>query len=226
MINVLLNYYNFDGDWAYQTLSKYINSKSRVLVLPLAFRDSQAWGKASWRKLYANGGEKYDAITNPFMRYGIQPKDIQWINYFDTTTDMARKAIKQADVILLTGGLPEKILERLDKLQITDSIVGFNGVLLGVSAGAMVQLDNYHITPDDDYPQYIAKNRGLSIVGGFDIEVHYEHTVTQIKCAKQAVVDNGVDVIAMYHEGGIVLDNCQNFITIGQTLTYSGNKNK
>ena len=37
MVNVLLNYYNFDGEWAREKLTPYVRGK--VLIIPLAFRE-------------------------------------------------------------------------------------------------------------------------------------------------------------------------------------------
>lgn len=221
MVNVLLNYYNFGEPWAYSTLSKYINAQSRVTVVPLAFRDSQAWDLQSWMSLYCTHGEKYANIVRPFEQYGINAQSIKWLNYFADDTNSAKQKIAQSDIVLLCGGLPEKILERLAKLNITNDIINYKGVLIGVSAGAMVQLDNYHITPDDDYPNYIATNKGLAMLNNFDVEVHYTQSDIQQQCIKRALADNGKDIIAMWHEGGIVVDNNNNvFTTFGKTQKF------
>ena len=42
MINVLLNYYNFDGEWAYNHLERFVRNK-RPLIIPLAYREGQVW---------------------------------------------------------------------------------------------------------------------------------------------------------------------------------------
>ena len=53
-----------------------------------------------------------------------------------------------------------------------------NALIIGASAGALIQIDHYHITPDDDYPIY-QYQRGLGLVNGFEVEVHYCHSQIQ-----------------------------------------------
>ena len=75
MTNILLNYYNFDGEWTVGKLEKYFRNK-KVLILPLAFRDSQAWDNESFLSVYGKGGEKYDSILRPFLSYGLTEEDV------------------------------------------------------------------------------------------------------------------------------------------------------
>ena len=56
--NILLNYYNFDGEWAKPYLEKLLKNKPHVLILPLAYREKDVYDAASWAKLYGCGGEK------------------------------------------------------------------------------------------------------------------------------------------------------------------------
>ncbi len=55
---------------------------------------------------------------------------------------------------------------------------------IGSSAGAMIQIAKYHITPDEDYNTF-TYNKGLNLIKDFDIEVHYEGTEVQNKYIKR-----------------------------------------
>ena len=204
MTNILLNYYNFDGDWTQGKLAKYFQNK-KVLVVPLAFRESQAWDDASWQAIYGKGGEKYDNILRPFLNYGLKEKDVKWLNYFDRNADFAQM-VKDAETLFFCGGMPEKAIARIADLGITDLIKNFDGVVAGASAGAMLQLDKYHITPDEDYDSYqICK--GLGLVAGFDLEVHYLATDLQNRCTKKATQDLACPVYQIWHEGGLLCED-------------------
>ena len=135
MVNVLLNYYNFDGAWARPHLEKYVAGK-KVLILPLAFRESQAWDNDSFLAIYGKGGEKYPAITRPFLEYGLKEDELDWLNPYDATNKIEQ--IKRADLLFFTGGMPEKAIKRMEELGITDAVKAFNGVVMGASAGAML----------------------------------------------------------------------------------------
>ena len=200
-VNVLLNYYNFDGDWAYPHLEKYVKGR-KVLILPLAYREYQAWDNESFLSVYGKGGEKYDSIVRPFVNYGIAEKDIDWLNPYDGQDHVEQ--IENADLLFFTGGMPEKAIKRMVELGIVEAVKSFTGVIMGASAGAMLQLETYHITPDDDYSEYGIWH-GLGLVSGLDLEVHYLATPLQRQCTRRAEKETGLPVYQMWHEGGLLI---------------------
>lgn len=202
MVNILLNYYNFDGAWARPYLEKHIIGK-RVLIIPLAYRESQAWDNASWQAIYGRGGEKYANILAPFLSYGYKEEEIGWLNYYDGSDHTAQ--IQNATLLFFTGGMPEKAIRRMDELGITNAVKNFSGVVMGASAGAMLQLETYHVTPDDDYDCYHIQH-GLGLVKGIDLEVHFLATDLQNECTRRAVTELDLPVYQMWHEGGLIVD--------------------
>ena len=202
MTNILLNYYNFDGAWARPYLEKYVLGK-KVLIIPLAYRESQAWDNASWQAIYGKEGEKYLNILAPFFAYGYKESEIDWLNYYDNRDHVEQ--IQNATLLFFTGGMPEKAIRRMDELDITNAVKSFGGVVMGASAGAMLQLETYHVTPDDDYERYHIQH-GLGLVKGLDLEVHYLATDLQNECTNRAVAELGLPVYQMWHEGGLIID--------------------
>ena len=223
MVNVLLNYYNFDGDWAYPQLEKYIKG-AKVLILPLAYRDFQAWDNDSFLNIYGKGGEKYPAITRPFLAYGLKETDLDWLNPYEGDGEKRRKKhleqIKNADLLFFTGGMPEKAIKRLDELGLTAAVKDFKGVVMGASAGAMLQLDKYHITPDDDYSEYGIWH-GLGLVKGIDLEVHYLATPIQQQCSARATKELALPVYQMWHEGGLLVEDGKITLLGNVNLNYA-----
>lgn len=215
MANILLNYYNFDGDWAKDHVAPYITGK-KILILPLAFREIQAWDYDSWQTIYGKNGEKYQNILRPFLPFGLKEADIAWLNCFDTTQNHL-EMIANADVLFFTGGMPEKAIAWMEKLGLTDAVKNFQGAVMGASAGAMLQLEKYHITPDDDYDTY-GLWHGLGLVKGLDLEVHYLATDLQDDCTKRAIADLKLPIYQMWHEGGLIVD--------GEKVQILGNVNK
>jgi len=217
MVNVLLNYYNFDEQWAYAHLKPLLTGK-RIAILPLSFRDTQAWDDDSWQALFGINGDKYQTIVRPFLAYGITTKDICWINYFVDTTQTALQKLSNSDVLFFTGGLPEKTTQRLTEMGLLDAVQQFDGVVMGASAGAMFQLDTYHVTPDDDYPAFFV-DKGIGLVHGVDLEVHFEATPIQLECTQRAKGILGKPVYAMWHQGGLVVEG-QKVVILGNVDVY------
>ena len=203
MTNVLLNYYNFDGSWARPHLEKLLKNRPHVLILPLAYRESQAWDQDSFLSVYGKGGEKYDNILNPFLAYGYTEDEIEWLNPYDGSNYIEQ--VQNADLLFFTGGMPEKAIARMAELGITNVVKSFRGTVMGASAGAMLQLETYHITPDEDYDSYGIWH-GLGLVRGIDLEVHYLATDLQQGCTARAAKELGLPVYQMWHEGGLLIE--------------------
>ena len=121
---------------------------------------------------------------------------------FDDEQDRLQM-VSNADVLFFTGGLPEKAIRRLAQLGLTDAVKKHNFVM-GASAGAMLQLKDYHVTPDDDYPNF-GYWLGLGLVSGFDLEVHYLATDVQKQCTLQACEYYKMPIYQMWHEGGLLV---------------------
>jgi peptidase E len=207
MINILLSLYNFDEDWCFKKLRKFIKKEHKVLIIPFSFHDERIQSNNEWQDAYnPYTGNYYKDITIPFLNYGIKEENIKWINYFSDTTESAIWKIKNSDIIFLTGGLPDKTIERLEKFKIVEQIENYNGVLIGSSAGAMVQIAEYHITPDKDYRRF-SYNTGLNIIKDFGIEVHYKDLDIQNKYIEKAINEKSKKVYAIKDKGGIIINN-------------------
>lgn len=81
------------------------------------------------------------------------------------------------------------------------------GIIMGYSAGAVIQLSEYHLSPDKDYPQF-NYYEGLSYLSGFYLEVHYEGTETQNDAIRRVLKERGKTVYATaFKKGALLVDN-------------------
>lgn len=77
---------------------------------------------------------------------------------------------------------------------------------MGYSAGALVQLREYHISPDQDYPEFVYYD-GLPILKDFYLEVHYENTHVQNQAIRRVLKERGKLVYATVTDrSAIVID--------------------
>lgn len=219
MINMLFSEYNFHESWAKDIVGKYIDSSDRILIIPFSFNEKIS-SDDKWQKSYSkSNGKYYESIVIPFKNYGIKEGNINWINYFRDRKEDAKVKIRNSDIIFLTGGLPDKMMSRLVEFNLIEDIESFRGIIIGSSAGAMVQVSEYHITPDADYEAF-SYNSGLNIINNFDIEVHYEGTELENKYIKKVLEEKKDKIYAITNSGGIVVDN-GNIILLGNTITFS-----
>ena len=81
-------------------------------------------------------------------------------------------------IFYFTGGYPDKMMAKFQKYDLVHELENFNGIMIGTSAGAMVQIRGTILLKTlimRRYSYYI----GLNIIKDFDIEVHFENTELQ-----------------------------------------------
>lgn len=204
MTNILLNISNFDEPWAYDTMVQYLKPETKVCILPLSYFEGWITDAMEWEEKYGKGQEYYEELVRPFRSFGIKDKNISWVNYYQDDEDSAKRKIRNADVLFFTGGYPDWMMQRLFDLGIQDEIREYEGVVMGTSAGALIQLDHFHLAPDGDYEfQY---QDGLGLLEGFDIDVHYEDDIKHIEAVIRSIEDTGRNVICYPNQGGVLLE--------------------
>lgn len=206
MINILGNVYTIHDQWCFDAFRPYIRPTDKVALVLLAYREDRLPDATAWDALYgAPNGIYYQGIVESFAAYGVPPEQLTAINFFDDTPKTAREKIESADILYFPGGLPDKMLERIETLDLADAIRRHQGLVMGYSAGAILQLDEYHLTPDKDYPEYCYK-KGLGLLSDFEVEVHYEAAPQQKAAICRYLSERGRPVYAMGNAGALIVE--------------------
>lgn len=206
IINILHNRYTIDDSWCFSKFKEYIKPEQRVVVIAFSFKDEKIKSLIDWNSLYnKKDGIYYLGIVNAFKSYGIKEENINFINYFADSIMDAKEKVKQADILYFLGGLPDRMYDRVLEFDLVEDIKKHKGIVMGYSAGAMIQLSEYHISPDDDYPIFTYKN-GLGLISDFGIEVHYESTDIQKECIKRYIREKKRPVYAIGDSGALIVD--------------------
>ncbi len=220
MVNVLLESYDLTAPFLAPKLHKYLKPGSRVAIVAFSFLPSQAANLSQWEELYgAEKGMFYHWLVDPFREFGIAQENITFVNYFSDTKQSAAEKIKNADILYFTGGLPDAMMDRLAEFELLDVLGEFDGLVLGCSAGAMIQLEDYHITPDWDYPEF-GYYKGLPWLNDFCVEVHYEETQLQKDCIQRVLREFGKPVYAIHHDKGALIVEKGIITRLGETELF------
>ena len=208
MINILLEGFDIDAPWLYEKLKNYIKPNHSVAIVAFSFRDNRVKSLSDWDTLYGKeNGKYYDGIVCGFTAYGIPAEKITFINYFTDTKETAAQKIKAADIVYFLGGLPDRMMDRIKEFDLYDVLMQHDGILMGYSAGAVIQLAEYHLSPDDDYPEF-KYYEGLPYLSDFYMEVHYEGANMQDESIQRVLAERGKTVYATaFRSGGILVDN-------------------
>ena len=220
MINVLLESYDLTASFLVDKLRLYIKPGSRVAIVAFSFLPSQASSLEEWLKLYGREeGMFYNWLVEPFAAFGVPEENITFVNYFADTKETAAQKVKNADILYFTGGLPDAMMDRLYEFELVDLLEKFDGVVLGCSAGAMIQLEEYHITPDWDYPEF-GYHKGLPWLKDFYVEVHFEDTEEQRKSISKVLQERQKPIYATRHNNAAIIVDNGEIQLLGDVRTY------
>lgn len=208
MINILLEGYEINAPWLYDDLKKYIIPNHSVAVVAFSFRDGEVKSMSDWNDLYSKEkGMYYNGIVSGFTAYGISENNISFINYFNDTKETAAQKIRQADIVYFLGGSPDRMMDRIKEFDLVGVLKEYNGIVMGYSAGAVIQLSEYHLSPDKNYPKF-KYYKGLSYLDDFYLEVHYRNTEVQNEAIKRVLAERNKTVYATsFMNGAIIVDN-------------------
>ncbi len=220
MVNILLEGYDIDAPWLYGALRPHIRPSDRVAVIAFSFRDNRVKSAEDWDRLYGKeDGMYYGGITGGFAAYGIPPEQITFLDYFTDTPETAKEKVKSADILYFPGGLPDRMLDRIEEFDLTETLLRHKGVVMGYSAGAVIQLAEYHLSPDEDYPEF-AYYRGLPYLDGFYLEVHYEGTEAQDRAVRRVLAERGKPVYAAALRAGALIAEDGRVKTVGDVKVF------
>lgn len=171
--------------------------------------------------------EGYD-IDAPWLRGDlrpyIRPSDrvaVVAFSFRDNRVKTAGEKVERADILYFLGGLPDRMLDRIEEFSLTDALLRHRGVVMGYSAGAVIQLGEYHLSPDEDYPEF-AYYRGLPYLEGFYLEVHYEGTEVQKDAVRRVLAERGKPVYATALGAGALLAEDGKVRALGKVERFGG----
>ena len=221
MVNILLEGYEIDRPWLYGELRNYIHPNSRVAVIAFSFRDVRIPDANAWNDFYGVGGIYYEGITRSLLSFGISRENVTFLNYFSDTKEQAAEAVRQADILYFLGGLPDRMMERIREFDLYDVLMAHSGVVMGYSAGAVIQLAEYHLSEDKDYPKF-GYYEGLPYLNDFYLEVHYEATEAQKSAIRRVLEERKKPVYATAcMKGAVIVDNGV-IKTVGDVKKFGG----
>lgn len=211
-MNVLLNSYAFDAPWCAAALHPYLNPNMRACVVALSFCEG-------WSEEQAESGRHRELLLSAFAHYGIPPEHVFLIDWFHDTPESAKQKIAKSDVLFFTGGWPDHMMRRLYAWDLVSQIESFPGLVMGCSAGAMVQFRHYYITPDEDYDTF-SYQEGMNFVDQFYMEVHFNDTPIQMESIHKVRKEQRKPVFAVYNDGGLLVNGDE--VTIMGRVKYYG----
>lgn len=216
MVNILLSTNRFDHVGVRRKLKRFIRRRKRVLIIPLAHHEDYVNDAESFRENINKSHHDIQDIIESFGTYGIHSKNIHILNCYGDSEELVRNKFKRADILFFMGGYPDKLMARVDKFNLRKHIEEFDGIVMGASAGAMVQFDKFHVTPEEDGQEFYYCD-GLGLISGFDVEVHYRDRQVQVDSIYRDLEERGIPIIMIPDGSGAIIYKGEK-IMLGQSF--------
>lgn len=167
------------------------------------------------------GGNYYSEQYAPFKSFGITTDHFYIVSPKDDKETIKSRFI-YCDIVFLAGGRMCVLQDLLNQFDLWNLIKMYDKHIIGVSAGALIQLEKYDITPyiDDDY-DYYDTCKGLGLVKDLRLIVHYnnerkEHQeilqyLTDLVIDEMCETNKDIMVVALSDNEGIIIDNDKNY---------------
>lgn len=218
-MNILLDRLDLHMPWGFECFKDIIKPYMKVTYMPLAFHEDWVHNAAEWIEWYGRYvGSHYLQFTKPFTSFGISEDRIDYVNYYVDDTAAAIDKINNSDILIFAGGLPEKIIEHLNDMRLMETVYSYKGIIMGWSAGSMIQCEDYYISPDEDNPEYL-RHQGLKGIRGFAVEVHYQGTPQQNESIERYIRETGNKVYTTTDESAVIVEG-ENVILMGNAKEY------
>lgn len=216
MVNVLLSLWNFGEDYLRSELEKYIKPSDIVLIVSFAHKSDN---EDEYELNYRFQGKHFLMPALEFEKYGVSRTNILLLDYYMDTLDEMKTKINKADIIMFTGGMPDKAVQRFKDRGIINTILSFDKVVIGYSAGAIMQLGECFLSPDHDYPELIYME-GLSFITDFYIEVHYEDSEEWRAILQHIRSEKNMSIYAIGNYGAVIVDKQRKVHLLGDVKTF------
>lgn len=184
------------------------SSNDTFLVVPVCTMPKYISSNTEWENYFGNGGKLNLKIKAALQKAGASPEHVFFYNY------LSGSEVKLSDYscIVFPGGDAELGIKRLVTSNLIRQLATYSGTVIAYSAGALLLLDNYFLSPNYYYKTFSIQ-QGLGILpANIALEVHYDFTDKMRSYVERAVNTLHCPVIAIGDSGAIKLNSFQGSI--------------
>ena len=170
-----------------EELKSVLHTNVKVVLIPWALAPHDALPH-SIEEYFPRFGRRYEREISYLREFGVLDKNV---SILDDSDPHICDEIHSSDVVILCGGDPELLVNKLQKTKIDTVLQGYDGVIIGGSAGATSQFDDYFITPDQSFYNKLQVCKGIGLIqSDFLIDVHTnQYAIERSESENKAYLD-------------------------------------
>ena len=224
MYSIFFSKIEYGIDNVLNRLKKIIKSDSKVLILPWSF-PLEIDGDKLENVFFKKGERRYNKYISALNKLGIDESNVTIGNCYTDSKEQLKKYVNDCDILLLPGGNPEMFFSKVvQETELLYDIKHFKGIIIGESAGTLLQFKRYFITAKNNFYKYFAFYDGFGVIDDpFYIDVHTINNSFYLKKLSKVAKEQKKDLYAIYDDGALVYNrNTKKVECFGNVTKYNG----
>lgn len=222
MYSILMS--NFETGFKYikSNLCKLINKDTKVVVIPWSFAVEL---KSMDVKEFFDD-KKYNKYIQPLIELGLDNNNVSLLDCYKDSKEKMLRLINDSSILILPGGNPEMFYNKVIQTGILDCLKNYKFTIIGVSAGAELQLKKYFITKKNNYYNKFAWYDGFGIIDNvFYFDVHSVNRGRYLPSIDSISKKIKKDIYCLF-DSGVIVYNRENkeLNTYGEVILFNGGK--
>lgn len=206
MYSILMSNLDMGFEHVKNKISNLVNKNTKVTVIPWSF----AVELKSKNIIEFFDEKKSKKYINPFLELGLDKNNITILDCYNDSTEYMKDKINESSILLLTGGNPEMFYNKVIKSGILDCLKKYNNTIIGVSAGAELQLNRYFITKKNNYYKKFDWYDGFGIIDNdFYFDVHSINRGRYIPSLREKSIQIKKNIYCLF-DSGVIIYNRKN----------------
>ncbi len=205
MYNIFFSNFELAFPLVEERMKKIIKPNMHVMIIPWAF-PNELDSEKLMNDYFKKGGRRYNKYVSNLLKLGILEEQIVITDCYRMSSDQIKKMIKQTDIILLPGGNPEMLYDKVThETECLYEIKNFKGIIIGESAGSVLQLRRYFITAKNNYYKYFAFYDGFGVLNDpFYLDVHSINNKFYLNKLQNVANEKHKNIYAIFDDGVII----------------------
>ncbi len=189
---------------------QYINIK-KLAIFPWTFADERIANISE--DFLEEGGRHYEKFISQMEILGMAREKIQFVNPYETSRNEIINILDNCDGIFIPGGNPEMFMTLAIRLNVLDLFTKYSGILIGESAGSVLQFPIYGLPMQNNYYECNSFYNGFGAINcNFSIDVHTQDNIEYLKNIQLLANKKNISIYTIPNNSYIVINRKTNEI--------------
>lgn len=220
MYSILMSDFKIGFPYIKNDIANLINNNTKVVVIPWSFPiELESKNVRTFFNL-----SKYDKYITPLIELGLNKNNVKILDCYKDSKEYMIDLIKESSILIFTGGNPEMFYNKVIQAGLLNCLRDYKNIVIGVSAGAELQLKKYFITAKNNYYKKFDWYDGFGIIDNdFYFDVHSVNRGRYLSSLKDKSLRLKKNIYCLFDSGVIIYNReTKQMKTAGEIIRFDG----